>query len=752
MPGTSFTSGAWPDRARRQVERRPLLWLALFGLGGVLAGDGGWGVGLFLIAALLVVLAISGKRWLLAGGLMLCVMAGFLHHHDAVQRRAMREDLGAGRQATFDLRLLEEPAAAGRGWAAVAQRLDGPGRVRLRAGGALPERGSVVRASGRLVPPGPPRNPGEFDRRPWLDRSGVFAEMEGGAGVEVLRGPPAWRRQAEKVRSGFREAVTRGLDPVSREAAVIRAVVLGDRPGDEMLIEPFRFTGTLHVFAVSGLHVGMVGLLGWLAMRLLGVPRRAALIPLVLMMFGYAWLTGLKPPAVRAAWMAAVVLGAFWFRRRPDVANALGLAALLVLLTDGDLVFTAGVQLSFGVVAVIGLGHRPVSRLWAWMRREENYLPRALYGPWRERWLRVRRGTADSLTVSTSAWLGSAPLTLWHFGIVTPISIIASVVLSLLVLPMLGIALVSGALSFLPPVSEVLNRGNAGLASGLVGLAEAGARVPGGHFEVPRDRPGEEFLLVFDLQDDGAACWHGAGETLVIDGGSRRGFEYVVLPALRRMALRPGSIVATHPDGGHVGGFIEMLDAFPVRRGLVPVHRALGANYRDFLAAAESRQVPLFLGETGRRYPVAESTWLEVVRAPDPWNWHDLADNRAMPVRLHWRGWRILFMGDSGWTTERAMLGSGADLAADVVVAGRHEHDLSLGSAFLDATDARAVVATHADFPPEEAIPPSWRRACEARGIAVFHQGESGAVSVTIGEETLRLEGYVDGRLLELRR
>ncbi len=752
MPATRCTTGGWPDRAKQQVERRPLLWLALLALGAVLTADGAWLPGLLLVVATAAFLAMSGKRRLLVGGGLLAVLAGCLHGVDAGRRRAMRADLGDGRRATAELRILEEPTAAGRGWAAVAERMDGAGRVRLRAGGLAPEHGAVVSAMGWLAPPEGPRNPGQFDRRPWLDRRGVFAEMVSRGKVEGVRGPPAWRRWAEGLRHGFRGAVTRGLDPLSREAAVIRAVVLGDRPGDEMLIEPFRFTGTLHVFAVSGLHVGMVGLLGWTVMRLLGVPRRAALIPLVLLMFGYAWLTGLKPPAVRAAWMAAVVLGAFWFRRRPEVANALGLAALLVLLVDGDLVFTAGVQLSFGVVAAIGLGHRPVSRWWAWMRREESYLPRALYGPWRERWLRGRRGASDAFTVSTSAWLGSAPLTVWHFGIVTPISVVASVVLSLLVLPMLGLALVAGTMAPVSGVSETLNRVNAALARGLIGLAEWGAAVPAGHFEVPRDRPGTEFLIVFDLEDDGAACWHGAGETLLIDGGSRRSFEYVLMPALRRMALRPDAVAATHPDGGHVGGFIDMLDAFPVKRGLVPVQRALGANYRDWIAAAGSRDVPLILGETGRRYDLTDDSWLEVVHAPDPWHWHDLADNRVMVLKLHWSGWRVLFTGDAGWATERRLLESGADLGADVIVAGRHGHDLSLGSAFLDATGASVVVATHAGFPPEERIPESWRKACEARGVEVFHQGESGAVTITLDDPVMRLEGFVDGRVVELER
>ena len=722
------------------------------GVATVLLADGGmpWAL-LILLVAGGAVWASGRKSWFVGFGL-LAACAGLIHGLDVSERRAAREALGDGVDATRTVRLVETPKTFGRAWAAQVVDMDHGDRMRLLARGAPRQRGSVVEVKGRLLPPEKPRNPGEFDTPGWLDRQGVFAVLKSTRGVSLVEAPaPRWAL-GDAIRAGFRQAVTEGLDPASPEASVILAVVLGEHPGDDVLIEPFRLTGTLHVFAVSGLHVGMVGLMAWGLFRLLGVPRRAAIVPIILLMFGYAWLTGMKPPAVRAAWMAAVLLGAFWFRRRPDMGNALGLAALCVLLFDGDLIFTVGVQLSFGVVLAIGLLTRPVSRWWAWMEKEEPYLPRSLYGPMRNGWLRTRRWTSGTLSVSTAAWMGSAPLTAWHFGILTPIAVPASALLGAMVFPLLGLALIGAVLAPIPGVTPWLNQRNAALAKLMLGTAEVGAKVPGGHLSIPRDRPAEEFLLIFDVEGDGAACWFDGEQSALIDGGGRWSFEQIVMPSMRRMALRPTSMVATHPDGGHVGGLIGAMDAFPIERGLAPVLRALGPTYRDWLQTADLRGVSLKRGRVGIRYALSEDTWLEVLDEPDPWNWHVVADERVMPVRLHWRGWKILFMSDAGWAIERKLLNAGRDVQADVIVAGRHGRDASLGSRFLKASGAQAVVASHADFPAEERIPSLWRESTEALGCRVFHQGECGAVVISIDGDQLSLNGWLGDESLRIDR
>jgi beta-lactamase superfamily II metal-dependent hydrolase len=170
------------------------------------------------------------------------------------------------------------------------------------------------------------------------------------------------------------------------------------------------------------------------------------------------------------------------------------------------------------------------------------------------------------------------------------------------------------------------------------------------------------------------------------------------------------------------------------------------------MSAGEVRGVRLLRGRAGQDYVLDGETKFEVLFEPDFWNWSTVADERVMPVRLNWRGWRVLFMADAGWATERAMMESGVDLSADVIVAGRHLHDASLGASFLKATGARVVVAGHSDFPSVERVPESWRRSCENKGIRVMHQGECGAVSFVQEEGALLLRGFVDGSEVRLER
>ncbi|GAA5482802.1 ComEC/Rec2 family competence protein [Haloferula sargassicola] len=738
-------------RLRQQVERRPLLWLAGIALAAVLGVDGKVWTGLLVGLPLVAAAVASGIRRVWVAGLLLATVAGWLHAQSLAARG--EAETWAGWTGVGRFEVLESPRRRGaEGWSALGRFAETGWRVWLEGSGPVPGKRAVVEGAGRFERPEGPRNPGGFDRRPWLARQDVAVVFRFSGPPSRLRPPPAWSGWGIRVKKGFREAVTRGLAPDSEEAMVIRAVVLGEHPENDLLIQPFRNTGTLHVFAVSGLHVGMVGLIGWAVLRLLGVPHRKALVPLLVLIFGYAWLTGLKPPAVRAAWMAALVLGAFALRRRPDAGNALGFAAVLVLVVNADLVFTAGVQLSFGVVLAILLLHQRVAERLAWMTREEPYLPRVLYGPLRESWLRTRRVLADGLGVSSAAWLGSAPLTAVHFGILTPISVVASLWLTGVVFPLLGLALFSAAGWWIPGWSATINHLNGRLADVALGSARAGARVPGGHFPVARGRPAPEFLWVFDVGGDGAACWSGKDGAVLIDGASRYRFEDQVLPALRQMAVRPESIVATHPDGRHIGGLIDAVDAFEVRQAMVPVERALGSTYRDWLAVCADRGVRMVAGRTGERYPLGDETWLEVVGEPDWRDWHRVADDRVMPVKLHWRGWRILFVADQGWGGEHALMAGGSDLSADLIVAGRHSYDNSLGDDFLNATGARVVIASHEGFPASERIPEGWRKACEARGIAVFHQGETGAVSVVADDHRLVVRAFLGGREISLQR
>jgi len=744
---------------RRWVELHPLLWAALLAVAAVAAADGhvaaGVGIGLLAIGAIL-----SPRRTdILIAAVVLAALAAGLHGYRlAPQRAAQRsvEEQGSI-LATVTARLLSEPQGTGGGWSALAEiESGGPaGKVSWRGFGPSPGKGAKIEARGRFLPFSKKRNPGEFDVANWLYRQGAWGVFEAAGLAKRLEDPSALDRAQAKARAWFRDAVTAGLDPTGQEAAVIRAMVLGEMPEDEdVLIEAYRQSGTLHAFSVSGMHVAMVGLIVWWVLRWCWVPRRAAVFVILAAMVGYVWITGMKPPSIRAVMMAGVVLSAFVLRQRPDLLNALGLALLAGLLFDGHQLFQVGSQLSFGVVAAIGIGAAVMRQRFAFLEITEPYLPRQLYGFWRNGWLWFRQQTASALGASSAASAGSLPLTLWHFGFVSWVSILASPLIGIPVLGLMILALTATALTPFPAAQQQVNRWNGSVAWFCTQMATGFAAIPYGNATVPRGRPGEDFLIVYDAgHGSGAACLNDGDTSVLFDTAHRPGFRRTVLPSLRYLALRPQNIVLSHPDGGHIGGTVEAFDALPVRQILLPVDKARSTYFRDIMAVSQKRNIGTRRGERGVKFDISPDAWFEILHEPNARDQNALADGRVMVTRLHWHGWRVLFTSDAGLGTERKMLEAGEDLKADVIVAGRHLHDTSLGDDFLTAVQPKAIIASHADFPREERVPADWAAACERRGIRVFHQGHTGAVTLVVEDDgSLVIRGFLDGSELTLRR
>jgi ComEC/Rec2-related protein len=693
-----------------------------------------------------------GLAWIFCGGLALGIFAW---------RNSQREQAGAelvqSGGGLAEARVLKDGQGGNGAWVAPVRLLGGAhagAKVWWEGGGKTPVAGSLVRARGNFQGLPVRRNPGEFDQGAWLRRQGVAAVFRSAWGSGQLEtGRVA--AFAAGVRQEFRTAVTAGLPDDSQAARVIRAVVIGDIPPDaDELVAAFRNSGTLHIFSVSGMHVAMVASIGWLLLRRVGVSRRWAVFALLPLIFGYTWISGNSPPALRSAWMASVFLGAFVFRRRPDLLNALGLVLFVVLLWDGNLLFQPGVQLSYGVVAAIALGTGWASRYFAWMAQAEPYLPTLLMTRWQKSWLRCRRKLAQSLAVSVAALVGSTPLTAFHFGLITPISIIANLVLMPLVFVLLAAALLAAALHpFAPGAACLINQANGVVANACVTSAATLAAIPGGNFSIRgRSQP---FLLVYDLDYGAAAACFAAGRhgALLFDCGDRYGFKRRVMPSLRQLGVVPDSVVLSHPDGRHLGGGAQVWAAFPIRQALLPVERSRSLVYQAWLKEAPKAGIRILQAADTAALPMPDAARLEILSAPDPLNPVTLADDRVAIVRLVWRDWKILFTSDAGLGTEMKLLDSALDLSADVIIAGRHQSDLSLSDAFLERVNPAVIVASNEAFPPEERLNPKQVAFWQASGIQVLDQEQTGAVTLSIDKAgDLLLDGFVDRSSLRLKR
>lgn len=237
-----------------------------------------------------------------------------------------------------------------------------PARIRLswQDPAISPRLGETWRLEVRLRRPSGYANPGGFDYEGWLLRNRI-----GATGYVVpegrnyrLHGTP------ERAVDALRKAIVRRLDgtlPKDEASAVMKAIVVGAR--HEITREQwdrYAATGTSHLIAISGLHIGLAAGAAFLFARVLLaiVPVRSnsrdlAIIVGLVVAVCYAALSGFAVPARRACLMLAIA-GLLVLRRRELVGSmVLGMTAVLIFLTDPLSTLTPGFRMSFAAVAVL---------------------------------------------------------------------------------------------------------------------------------------------------------------------------------------------------------------------------------------------------------------------------------------------------------------------------------------------------------------------------------------------------------------
>jgi competence protein ComEC len=194
------------------------------------------------------------------------------------------------------------------------------------------EFGDEVKLFGTAERVGEPRNPGEFDMRSYLARQDVQRELivrypENGA-ILSHAGGNLIRRAAQKSREWMRAVLSRDLENSPDVTGAINGMVLGLRhQTPEDIEEPFQQTGTLHLFAVAGLHVGIMARLLWILATVARLPRKWATALIIPALLFYAAVTGLHTSSVRAAVMSAVLLAGFFVERKVFALNSLAAEA-----------------------------------------------------------------------------------------------------------------------------------------------------------------------------------------------------------------------------------------------------------------------------------------------------------------------------------------------------------------------------------------------------------------------------------------
>lgn len=336
--------------------------------------------------------------------------------------------------------------------------------------------GDRIRIYGKLVSVAPPTNPGQFNFQKYYRAQGklVVLHVYFPESVQILdRRRLSVLAPLALLRYELNEQVWKYLNP--DEAAFASAIMLGNR---EQLSaerrESFLRTGTSHLLAISGLHVGILAGVFWLLFRIGLLSRKSALLATIIFVVFYAWLVEFRPPALRAAVLIVTFCSGRLLGKPGFNFNLLSLAGLVILLLNPRDLFNLGAQLSFLAVATLSFAagwirwRPPPDPLESLIATKRNWSMRLIF------WSAVKIRIA--FLVSAWIWCVSMPLVAFHFNLVAPIALLVN---PLLLIP-LSLGLYCGlgvmALGWLfSPLAFLLGRGcqwNLSLVETIIRLAE----------------------------------------------------------------------------------------------------------------------------------------------------------------------------------------------------------------------------------------------------------------------------------------
>ena len=289
--------------------------------------------------------------------------------------------------------------------------------------------GDRIRVFGQLVASSPPTNPGQFDFKKFYRAKSrlAFVHAYHADSVKVIE-PAGWAgaKLLSTLRAKLNELTWAYVH--EDEAALASAILLGNR---EQLTKTrrdrFLETGTVHLLAISGLHVGILAGTFFLLFRLGLLGREKCLWATIIFVLFYAWLVEFRPPVSRAAILIVLFCIGRLCGERGFSFNLLAIAGLILLIFNPSDLFAIGPQLSFLAVGTLTFGkdwvfwpppRDPIKRLVANTRpihvRTVN---------WFGRKFRV------AVLVSALIWLIAMPLVAFRFHLVAPIALAVNPIL-----------------------------------------------------------------------------------------------------------------------------------------------------------------------------------------------------------------------------------------------------------------------------------------------------------------------------------
>jgi competence protein ComEC len=659
------------------------------------------------------------------------------------------------------------------------------GCVLVRTPGRLGEDvfgGRLMEVEGVLSRPKGPAAEGLFDYRQYLQWLDIHYELTAArpgdwrlvpeSGVTVH---PAW---TDRFTQWAQRTLSRGLPVEDESLRLLWAMALGWKTALTPEVSlPFMQTGTMHIFAISGLHIALIAGILVSLLRVVRLPRGACGLVVIPLIWFYTGATGWQASAIRSTIMMTVVIAGWSLRRPGNLSNSLAVSGFIILVWDPTQLFQAGFQLSFFVVLSIALLMPPFERLRRQWLPTDPLLPDELRPRWRRELDPVLGYLTTALATSLAAWIGSLPLIAYYFHLATPISLLANLV----IVPLSSFALMCNLGSlvcgpFCEWLTVLFNHSGWFWMELMVRLSHWLAEVPGAYFHV-RSPTALEFALFYGLifawltgwltrperrrwafsvlgvlgvlwliqvgQAAGTTCLTvlaiGGGNALYLDGpgwsqdslidaGSESAAQFIVSPFLQAQGVNHLSrLFLTHGDAQHIGGASNVIEKFHPAAVAVSTAPFRSTVYRRLVKA---RDQPAHSASPVLRPGDRAGPW--TVLHPAEGDRFPLADDSSLVLQGRWNGVRVLLLSDLGGPGQQALLGRMTDLRSEIVVAGIPARSEPLSDELLDQIKPQAIILSTGHYPVSEQANPQVLERLSRRGVPVVVTDRDGSATLEI--------------------
>lgn len=603
--------------------------------------------------------------------------------------------------------------------------------------------GDRLEIAGRLTVAPRATNPGEFDRRKQLARQQIYYELEPRS-WEVRRIGEAygswWWQTAYQLREWSAKQLRIGLEHDPLVSNLLSGMVIGDTHEIDRAVEQaFRRTNTYHIFAVSGQNVGLILMVGLVALKFTGALRWRWAWALAPALIFYCLMTGATPSSVRALVMALLVVAAWRLERPVSWLNLWSFAALAALVYDPLLIASMSFQLSFSVVLALILLAPPLYRVLHKPLEPDPFLVPSAIPRWRLGLQSATRSFMRLVAASLAAWIGSFLLLAYYFHQAS----LAGLLANLVVVPLAGIILVVGTLTLgvglvSPLLAYMSNMVNWFLVKIMVTVvcwfaAWQWSSIPVPDWKIEWKPRVPEFIFL-DTPGITSVLLRYKDRAWVINPGNSYSYSGILSPARHYYGVSRLTGVILTESGKAAAGSIELL------RGDVAVEQWIGPQENEeikrpgWIWKKGGREQGIEPLSAGQKLDFGEGLTVRVL-APDAQTGATTLADRGLVLLFEYAGKSLLWAGRVGYGIERKIMEQNPGIKADVVAQGYNEQDPNYETDWVERLNPSHFVECRGAV----------RHAVEIRKPALprgrwWQVEQTGALRVKLAAEGIRLE------------